>query len=73
MRANNPKGVYTCKCGRTIQVFVRSASVSCNLHGEMKRVKSRRDIREDCVEVELLRVESGELDKDYDAHCEANI
>ena len=40
MRANNPKGVYTCKCGREIEVYLRCVSVVCNLHGEMKRVES---------------------------------
>jgi hypothetical protein len=41
-RVVNPKGVYTCKCGREIEVFLRSASVACNLHGEMTHVKPRR-------------------------------
>jgi hypothetical protein len=71
--AVNPKGVYTCKCGREIEVFLRSASVACNLHGEMTRVKSKRVIQQDAEEAELLAIESGAYDKDYDAHCEANI
>ena len=41
-RVVNPKGVYTCKCGREIEVFLRSASVACNLHGEMTHVKPKR-------------------------------
>ena len=71
MRAMNPKGVYTCKCGRTLEVYLRCVSVSCNLHGEMTRVKSKRVIQQDAEEAELLAIESGAYDMAYEAECEA--
>lgn len=69
--AVNPKGVYTCKCGREIEVYLRSVSVACNLHGEMSRVKSKRVIQQDAEEAELLAFESGAYDTAYEVEMEA--
>lgn len=34
-----PKGIYCCeKCEKKVQLFIKSYEVSCNQHGQMRKV-----------------------------------